>query len=177
MNINDLLTKEAGFILKKITDNDPVVFDKGFNWLGLAEVSESKADLFYKKKCYEEGGKWFDIALYSYSSCVKKSENGDTFSLENSMARIKIKSVNIFDVSEKDKLLALESVFEWFKSKVNLSLEDALLKSNIFLKLQKIEILELRRIKNMLSTIDLIKDKKLIPNDIKEWLKIKSELP
>jgi hypothetical protein len=181
MNVNELLSKDSDFIIKFLHSINMEDISSDFNWLGLGEISELNASQYLQKNMPDEGMRWLKIALFSYDFLSKKNPvNSDIFSYEIKIARVRVQGINYFGVSNNNDLLDFNFILHWFFSFVDaLPITKKIKLCDDWKKLERGEILRLRKIKNAINVIDEIKDKVLLKQNpsIMEWMNIKNKLP
>lgn len=189
LTANDLASKTSGEV-KNWLENvsvEQITPDSEFNWLGLASVAGSMM-----REAVENGDKkssfeWAEISLKVYEKLAESSEKSISFSNEMSAMIIRIFMINNFGDLKGDYILDSQKIIDWLHGNLDLSLDDALEKSNKWRRLiqeknlseletDRDELIKIRRIKNCLGVIEALKitGKVSIENEIQKWLVEKS---
>jgi len=147
-----------------------------FNWLGLAEVSTTRAS-YEQPQAGHQDLWWAHVALAAYQFIMDHAGQDD--SLEGSMIHLRALFIRKYRTVPGDPLLDIDQIVRWFWARLPCTLLEAQHKVNQLKTLRTHELLELRQIKNRLAVlIPLVKDQKLQPNEeLLRWLALKDSLP
>jgi hypothetical protein len=154
--------------------------DQNIDWLVLTDICASKAKGYLDSDDLKAGAEWSlaAVKLYEYLASHTDSESLSV-SYEISSVRLRINAINVLGVKHDDELRSIKYVEDWFGGKLKLSKDIVAEKASNWMKLPKDEILYLRSIKNILSTLELVKDYNIFTNklEMKAWIGIKNNLP
>ena len=173
--LNTLLQQEPEEVLAWIHSvfNEQVKVQKGFNWLGLAEMSHQ-----FSQKANPPNLEWAKIAVKVYEFL------GDDSSLNSAMG-LRVYLIKACGIISEDQLLDPKVIVNWFFSGLDMAAEEALEKSENWQEkynqnhLGIHEVAALRRIKIRIRRIkDLVESNLLNPTPIIEkWLAVEHKLP
>lgn len=174
---------------------EPQQVPEKFNWLGLAEVSTSKAqELSYKSnESHSESLGWAEVATSVYKFLAENQPNVSEGYLLSSMS-LRAYMILKFGVVSNHPVLDLKQIVTWFFDGLGITPQEALSKTtawrNILAKNNPEEgqeyfennledIRQLRRIKTRLTVIKrLSESKQFSPNEeLKLWISLFDKLP
>ena len=146
-----------------------------FDWLGLAEATASKARS-------EMDLDWAEIAISIYNQLARKVDSPSRKeSLMYSQMNLRAFFISRLGPTANHLVLDPQPIVKWFFDNLRISVEEASEKASHWTELDIESIRELRRIKNRLAPIKLLKDARMLPQDfdsmLSSWLGIRSQLP
>ena len=150
------------------------------NWLALSDQCSSKAKDLLEAGEFKDGKQWIltSIALYDFLSSQSLNENS-IIDYEIAAIRLRITAINILGVNQDDELCSVRYIERWFQQRNKYPINVVVEKASNWTLLPKEEILYLRRIKNILSALELLNDLNYYSNEmeIEAWFDIKEKLP
>lgn len=173
---NVLLHQSPGEVLNWIQSawSDPRVIPEGFNWLGVAEVASTKANL-------NADLGWAEVAIRIYEwlassandESIRHSDLSSAMSLRASMINKKHQTI------PNHIVLDSKSIVYWFYSKLNMRYDEVVCKIENWRALPLDQIRTFKRIKNRLSILKSLIANGYIQSDenLQAWLELYPKLP
>ena len=155
------------------------------NWHGLADSAALRANSSIRIGAHNEALQWARISIISYQHLIGRVEWHYAHALYMSMMMLRVKLIKLLGPKTNDLVLDIDQVYKWFFDNLDVSVEDAIEKSNSWItrvQLQQVEpesIVKLRYIKNRLSVFkEIQKDPRFILSDeLEQWMMIKPMIP
>lgn len=146
-----------------------------FDWIGLAEATGLKARS-------ELSLEWAEISIAIYDQLAQKVESKSrSESLMHSQMTLRAFFIRRLGAKVGHPVLDPQPIVGWFVNNLQMSLEQAAEESSHWTELDIAKIRELRRIKDRLAPIKLLKDGGMLPHNVdamlSSWLGIRSQLP
>jgi hypothetical protein len=154
--------------------SDPRVIPEGFNWLGVAEVASTKANLNADLGWAEVAIRIYEwLASIASDESIRHSDLSSAMSLRASMINKKHQTIPDHIVLDSKRIVY------WFYSKLNMYDDEVVYKIENWRALPLDQIRTLKRIKNRLSILKSLIAKGYIQPDenLQAWLELYPKLP
>jgi len=177
VSLSDLLAGGKSAVMQWIVNVPPgqQSLSQKFDWLGLAEAAALNAR-------FELDLDWAKIAISIYDQLAKKVESkSQRESLMYSQMNLRAFLIARLGAVPGHPILDPQPIINWFFDSLTLTVEEASERAARWTDLEIERVRELRRIKNRLSPIKVLKEANMLPHDsyssLSSWLSIRSQLP